>query len=454
MIPAVCRDCLTDPGDHPKGRARSGTNGRGRLSGLCPACGSPRLASHPELDTLSLAHIDCDAFFAAVEKRDNPDLRDKPVIVGGLGGRGVVSTACYIARIHGVRSAMPMFQALKLCPNAVVLSPDIGRYKVVSRQLRAKMTALTPLVEPVSIDEAFLDLTGTERLHGASPARVLMQLAREVEAELGITISIGLSYNKFLAKLASDMDKPRGFSAIGRAEAQTRLAPLSVSRIWGVGPATQARLERAGIRTIGDIQAMPLDRLLRAAGEDGMRLSRLSRGEDNRPVTPERVRKSLSSETTLSTDVSDPAVLEQHIRRAADTVARQLRSEKLAAATVTLKLKTAGFQNITRSRRLARPTQTARDLLDIALPLLAQEADGRRFRLVGVGVAVCPPPAETSELTLDFGPAPGAAQGTDSKKRLKLESAMDAVRARFGSTVLGLKPGAAAPRPRNSNPEE
>lgn len=437
MTPVVCRDCLTDIGNAPADRRRHPS-----LSALCPACGSPRLASHPELDTLSLAHIDCDAFFAAVEKRDRPELADKPVIVGGTGGRGVVSTACYIARIHGVRSAMPMFQALKLCPNAVVLPPDIGRYKVVSRQLRSKMAALTPLVEPLSIDEAFLDLTGTERLHGTSPARVLMRLSREVEQELGITISIGLSYNKFLAKLASDMDKPRGFSAIGRAEAQSRLAPLPVSRIWGVGPATQARLERSGIRTIGDIQTMPLDRLLRAAGEDGMRLARLARGEDNRSVTPERARKSLSSETTLSADISDRATLEQHVRTAADTVARQLRAEKLAAASVTLKLKTADFQLVTRSRRLARPTQTARDLLDIALPLLTQEADGRRFRLVGLGVAVCPPPEAAPELTLDLGPAPQAG----SEKRLKLESAMDAVRARFGSTVLGLKPGAGPQR--------
>ena len=442
MTPTVCRDCLSD-----KNSSRAQGGGRSSQPALCPDCGSPRLLSHPELDSLSLAHIDCDAFFAAVEKRDNPDLRDKPVIVGGTGGRGVVSTACYIARIHGVRSAMPMYQALKLCPGAVVLSPDMSRYKVVSRQLRERMAALTPLIEPLSIDEAFLDLTGTERLHGASPAGVLMQLAREVEADLGITISIGLSYNKFLAKLASDMDKPRGFSVIGRAEVLSRLAPLSVSRMWGVGPATQARLERAGIRTIGDIQALPLEQLLRAAGEDGMRLARLARGEDNRPIATERERKSLSSETTLSTDVSDRATLEQHVGHAADTVARQLRKENLAAASVTLKLKTAAFQSITRSRRLARPTQTARDLLDIALPLLTQEADGRRFRLVGLGVAVCPPPEETAALTLDLGPAPGA----DSQKRLKLESAMDAVRDRFGTTVLGLKPGAA---PQKRRPDD
>jgi len=432
MNPYLCRNCLRETPSREAGAARAPT--------ICPGCGSPRLVSHPELDQLSIAHIDCDAFFAAVEKRDRPELRDKPVIVGGTGGRGVVSTACYIARIHGVRSAMPMYQAKKLCPHAVVLPPDIARYKVVSRQLRAKMEALTPLVEPVSIDEAFLDLTGTERLHGASPARVLMRLAREVEEDLGITISIGLSTNKFLAKLASDMDKPRGFSVIGKADAKAVLAPLPVGRIWGVGPATQAKLAKNGIKTIGDVQNMPLDRLLRAAGEDGMRLRRLAMGEDNRVVTPSRERKSLSSETTLSTDISDPAVLERHVREAADTVARQLRAEKLAAATVVLKLKTANFQLVTRSRRLARPTQTARDLLDIALPLLATEADGRRFRLVGLGVAVCPP-EETQEPGLDFGPPP-------DNRRLKLESALDQVRARFGSKVLGLK----APNPKADPP--
>ncbi|MGK2286725.1 DNA polymerase IV [Pedomonas sp. V897] len=430
MVPLVCRDCLKEtPPRTPDARG---------APPACPACGSPRLVSHPELDQLAIAHIDCDAFFAAVEKRDNPALRDKPVIVGGTGGRGVVSTACYIARIHGVRSAMPMFQARKLCPEAVVLPPDMARYKAVSRQLRAKMEALTPLVEPLSIDEAFLDLTGTERLHGASPARVLMRLAREVEAELGITISVGLSYNKFLAKLASDMDKPRGFSVIGRADARDVLAPLPVSRIWGVGLATQARLARHGIRLIRDIQTLPLDQLLRAAGEDGMRLRRLALGEDNRPVTPSRERKSLSSETTLATDVSDRAVLERHLREAADTVARQLRAEKLAAASVVVKLKTAAFQTITRSRRLARPTQTARDLLDIALPLLATEADGRRFRLVGLGVTLCPPPEEAPDLGFDFG-APA------DDRRLKLESALDQVRARFGGKVIGLS----TPAPRD-----
>ena len=208
----------------------------------CERCGSPRLARHPELYRLRLAHIDCDAFYAAVEKRDNPALKDKPVIVGG-GKRGVVSTACYIARIKGVRSAMSMFKALEACPEAVVIPPDMEKYARVGREVRAMMQALTPLVEPLSIDEAFLDLTGTERLHGRPPAMVLADFARNVEKEIGITVSAGLSYCKFLAKVASDFRKPRGFSVIGEDEAMGFLAGQPVTLIWGVGKAFAATLE-------------------------------------------------------------------------------------------------------------------------------------------------------------------------------------------------------------------
>ncbi len=226
-MPTLCRDCLTqfDAG------AR------------CPSCRSPRLLAHPELNQLSIAHMDCDAFYASVEKRDNPDLRDKAVIVGG-GTRGVVSTCCYLARIHGVRSAMPMFQALKLCPEAVVVKPRMSVYVDASRAIRAMMEALTPAIEPLSLDEAFLDLTGTERLHGAPPAVVLARLIKRMEDELSLSGSVGLSHNKFLAKIASDLDKPRGFSIIGRAETEAFLRPKPVRIIWGVGTAAQASLER------------------------------------------------------------------------------------------------------------------------------------------------------------------------------------------------------------------
>ncbi|HTO40183.1 MAG TPA: hypothetical protein VL026_04345, partial [Rhizomicrobium sp.] len=186
----------------------------------CGSCGSRRVVAHAELETLSIAHLDCDAFYAAIEKRDNPELRDRPVLVGGTSRRGVVSTACYVARIAGARSAMPMYKALELCPNAVVIKPNFAKYTAASKAMRSMMLELTPLVEPLSLDEAFLDLTGTERLHGQSAARTMARLTKRIENEIGITVSVGLSFNKFLAKLASDLDKPRGFAVIGVGEAK------------------------------------------------------------------------------------------------------------------------------------------------------------------------------------------------------------------------------------------
>jgi DNA polymerase-4 len=279
-----CRDCLA--------RQQRGAK-------RCERCGSPRLVRHTELYRLHLAHIDCDAFYAAVEKRDNPALRDKPVIIGG-GKRGVVSTACYIARIQGVRSAMPMFKALEACPEAVVIKPDMEKYVRVGRQVRAMMQTLTPLVEPLSIDEAFLDLAGTERLHGLPPALVLARFALEVEKEIGITVSAGLSYCKFLAKVASDFRKPRGFSVIGEAEAISFLAGQPVTLIWGVGKAFAATLERDGIRSIGQLQKMERGDLMRRYGTMGDRLYRLARGEDDRRVEPRQDAKSVSAEMLLA----------------------------------------------------------------------------------------------------------------------------------------------------------
>src|SRR5438477_7592212 len=225
-MPGFCRECLADT---PDAAAR------------CTACGSPRVARHAELPTLAIAHVDCDAFYATIEKRDEPGLHDKPVIVGG-GKRGVVAAACYVARTFGVRSAMPMFQARRLCPAAVVIAPDMEKYVRVGREVRRMMLELTPLVEPLSIDEAFMDLAGTARLHGLDPAKALARFATRVEAAIGITVSIGLSANKFLAKIASDLDKPRGFAVLGRQEARSFLAAKPVTFIWGVGKRMQARL--------------------------------------------------------------------------------------------------------------------------------------------------------------------------------------------------------------------
>jgi DNA polymerase IV len=422
--PGLCRECGQD----------------GVMASRCPACGSPRLLRHPRRDALSIAHVDCDAFFASVEKRDDPRLRDKPLIIGG-GRRGVVATCCYIARRSGVRSAMPMFKALEACPHAVVLPPDIAKYSAVSRQLREMMLALTPVVEPLSIDEAFLDLSGTQAVHKASPAILLSRFQRDVEAKLGITLSVGLSSNKFLAKFASDMNKPRGFTLLAPEDAPALLAPLPVERLWGVGPASAKRLDRLGIRSIGDLQ--PLDDIsaLRLLGEDGLRLAHLSRGEDHRHVTPERARKSVSAETTFADDHADRTHLEQRLRDCATRVGETLRAKQLSTRRVVLKLKTARFQTITRSRTLAVATQSTATLIETALALLAPLIDGTGYRLIGVGADIAEDPASPPQLPLD--PA--------SQKRLALEQTVDALRGRFGDKLAF---GARRPRPRHDYGED
>jgi DNA polymerase-4 len=369
---ALCRDCLDDMHVDSAGRR-------------CLACGSPRLLHHPERDALTIAHVDCDAFYASVEKRDSPALADKPVIIGG-GKRGVVSTCCYVARTFGVRSAMPMFKALEVCPDAVVIRPDMAKYARIGRDIRQMMLELTPLVEPLSIDEAFLDLGGTDRLHGRSPALTLAFFARRVENEVGITVSVGLSYAKFLAKIASDMNKPRGFSILGRAEAISFLAGRPLSILPGVGKAAVEKLAELGFRRIGDLAEAPPEPLFRALGKDGPRLQRLSQGIDDRTIAPERDAKSLSSETTFDTDIADLEDLEPIMWRMAEKTAARLRKAGLSGRTVTLKLKTADFRQLTRSRQLHEPTQLAKRLYDEAHDLLAAEPPRQRYRLLGVGV--------------------------------------------------------------------
>jgi DNA polymerase-4 len=408
---AFCRDCLTEA--EP-------------AAPRCRACGSPRLARHAELASLSIAHIDCDAFYAAVEKRDDPSLVDRPVIVGG-GKRGVVSTCCYVARIHGVRSAMPMFKALALCPEAVVIKPDMEKYVRVGRQVREAMRALTPLVEPISIDEAFLDLTGTERLHGAPPAMVLARFARGVERDIGITVSAGLSYNKFLAKIASDMDKPRGFAAVGRAEAFDFLGPKPVSLIWGVGKALQETLERDGLKRIADLRRLDESELMRRYGAMGLRLARLSRGIDERKVEPDGETKSVSAETTFDTDIRDARTLEKKLFRLAERVSTRAKAQGLAGKTVTLKLKSADFRIRTRSRSLATPTVLAARIFETGREMLMKEADGTAYRLIGIGI---------SELTSLDKADPADLVDTSIARNVKVEGAVDALRAKFGKAAV------------------
>ena len=356
---ALCRDCGAAVRDEME---------------RCPGCQSPRLVRHVELNQLAIAHVDCDAFYASVEKRDNPEWADKPVIVGG-GQRGVVTAACYHARIFGVRSAMPMYKALKACPDAVVVKPNMSRYVAVGRQIRELMRELTPLVEPLSIDEAFLDLNGTERLHGKPPACLLIELIVRIEREVGVTASVGLSHNKFLAKVASDMDKPRGFAIIGRTETSDVLAPMPISTIWGVGPKLGARLNHDGLKSIADLRRLPLETLVARYGDIGQRLFYLARGEDRRSVKARQEAKSISAETTFNTDIAEFGDLRGRLWRLCEKISDRMKSQRVAGSTVTLKLKTAQFQILTRSRKLGRSTQLAEVLFQVGEAALVTMVD-------------------------------------------------------------------------------
>ena len=409
-MPSLCRDCLTQFETGPR----------------CPACGRPRVISHSELWDLSIAHMDCDAFYASVEKRDNPELADKPVIIGG-GRRGVVSTACYVARIRGVRSAMPMFKALDLCPDAVVVKPRMSVYAEVSKQIRAMMEELTPAIEPLSLDEAFLDLKGTERLHGAPPALTMARLVRRIEEEVGVTASVGLSHNKFLAKIASDLDKPKGFSVIGAAEMLDFLAPQPVKLIWGVGASLQAKLKADGLNTIGDIRGRDEIDLTARYGSMGKRLFHLSRGEDYRAVSSDAGMKSISAETTFDADISDREALEAHLWRLAVRVADRAKAKETTGRVVTVKLKTRDFKTVTRQMAQEAPTNLADGIFKEARALLALVLDKAPFRLIGVGI---------SDLSDEVGRASTDLFDPGAESRAKAERATDKIRNRFGADAI------------------
>ncbi len=361
---------------------------------VCPGCGSARIVRHTEIEHLAIAHIDCDAFYASVEKRDRPELREEPLIVGHAGGRGVVTTACYLARKFGVRSAMPMFQALERCPQATVIPPDMAKYRRVGLEVRDIFREATEVIEPVSLDEAYLDLSPENLVEAMPAAQALALISHRVEFEIGITVSIGLAPNKLLAKLASELEKPRGFSVIGRAEARAFLARLPVSKINGVGPATAERLSAAGIETIADLQGVSEAELVARHGKFGRRLARFAVGEDDRAVTPDREAKSISAETTFRHDTGSLQELMTTLEALVPRVSGSLARKGLAGSAVVVKLKTAGFQIVTRTRRLAHPTQRAEVLLEAARGLVEKEADGRLFRLAGIGVDGLVPAAE------------------------------------------------------------
>jgi DNA polymerase-4 len=381
---------------------------------------------HRSLTRLTIAHIDCDAFYASVEKRNRPELAAQPVIVGG-GTRGVVTAACYIARMYGVKSAMPMFKALKACPDAVVIKPDFVKYTAVSRQVRALMEVLTPLVQPLSIDEAVLDLSGTAALHGAPPAAVLARFARTVEQNIGLTVSIGLSANRLMAKIAAGRGKPRGFTIIDAEEAAALLAPEPVRLLPGVGAALAKKLESMGITRLGQLQALPARDALRKLGDDGPSLVRRALGQDPRRVDPSREAKSVSNEITFDRDLSDIRELERHLWRLCEKLATRLRGHELAAGGIVLKLKTSQFALRTRAARLSSPTVLPERLFDLARSLLAREASGTAFRLIGIGA---------SPLVLGAMADPADLADPSMPRRVAAQAAIDLLRGRFGNAAI------------------
>jgi len=408
---ALCRDCGHDFPTPP-------------IERRCPHCDSPRIIEHAELSDLAVAHLDCDAFYATVEKRDDPSLAQKPVLVGGQ-ERGVVMACCYIARRYGIRSAMPMRRALERCPHATIVKPNMNKYRDVGREVRRLMEETTPKVEPISIDEAFLDLSGLSVLRNQFPAAILVRLIRRIEDEIGITASVGLSYNKSLAKIASDLDKPRGFSIIGRADAIPFLTDKPVSMLWGVGPSLESRLNRDGVMRIGQLRDIPERELIARYGSIGKRLARLAIGQDGRAVQSGEAQRSISSERTFSNDIRSAEELLEKLWPLCEKVGDQLKKKNLVAGTLTVKLKTSRFRLITRSRKLTRPTHYGSDLFDVAKPLVSKEADGRKFRLIGIATKDLEQADDASHEDL-FG----------ATRRHETEDAIDRVRARFGNDVI------------------
>jgi len=393
----------------------------------CPNCGSPLIISHPELLSLNIAHMDCDSFYASVEKRDCPELKDKPVIIGG-GRRGVVSTACYIARIRGVHSAMPMYRALKLCPDAAVIRPRMKLYAEISLQIRKMMLELTPAVEPISLDEAFLDLGGTQKLHKKPPVVLLAELTNRMKNELGLTGSIGLSHNKFLAKIASDLNKPNGFSIIGKQETGKFLFNKPVNILWGVGSGTKEKLGAMGIKTLSDLLRWEESDFVRKFGTSGKRLKALASGKDNRRVMAERVIKSISNETTFGEDILEHEILIGHLWRMCEKVSDRAKSRETAGNVGVIKLKTQNYRLITRRLTFKEPTNMADRLFNALEPLLKSEIKEVKFRLLGVTLTgLCD--QKYADLTGDL-------LDPNAQNRQKAEIATDMIRRKFGVNAI------------------
>ena len=410
-INQICRDCYVVSKE---------------ISEICKKCHSPRTLSHKEISKLYIAHIDCDAFYASVEKRDNPALKNKPVIIGG-GSRGVVSTACYIARTKGVKSAMPMFKAKELCPEAVVIKPNIKKYKNVSFEIREIMKKLTPLIEPISLDEAFLDLKGTYRLHKKVPALILVELVKDIKIKTGINVSVGLSFNKYLAKVCSDLDKPKGFSIIGKSEATSFLKDKPVNLLWGVGSKFKKRLNSEGIINIGQIQKMQDKELVKRYGAIGYHIYQLSRGKDNRKIQSNRKIKSISHETTFQKDTNNKKELEKVLNNLSRKVSDRSKLLGVGGKTINLKLKTKDFKLITRSITFPDATQLHTRIFKNAKKLLYDNLNNSKYRLIGVGISEL---IEEKLCDLD------SLIDIKSNNDKKIEVALSKLRNKFGDNII------------------
>ena len=388
----------------------------------------------------AILHVDLDAFYAAVEQRADPSLRDRPVIVGGLGRRGVVAAASYEARRFGVHSAMPMGQARRACPDGVFLAPRFDRYRDASRVVMTILRSYTPLVEPISLDEAFLDARGARRLHGTGP-EIGVEIRGRVRDETGLTASVGVGTTKLVAKLASELAKPDGLLVVDPGTEAGFLSPLDVGRLWGVGPATARRLARLGVRTVGDLAALPTTALETALGRaHGGQLAALARNEDHRPVEPSRRAKSIGHEETFATDVTDRVALTRDVLRFAERVSTRLRASGMLARTVQLKARYGDFTTITRSRTLPEPTELAEDLAHVGRQLLDEIEVRPGLRLLGLSAQQLVTSGEAQpRLPLDV------PTGLDRDRRGELERAVEDVRRRFGDDAVTRAPKPAPP---------
>ena len=410
-ITSICRECLSTFDSKVL---------------YCANCESLNLISHKEIEKLDIAHVDCDAFYASIEKRDNPKLKNSAVIIGG-GKRGVVATACYLARIKGVRSAMPMYKALKLCPSAIIIKPNMSKYRDASRKIQNLMNQLTPLTEPISLDEAFLDLSGTKKLHKKIPAVLLAELSKKINQEVGISVSIGLSYNKFLAKICSDLDKPKGFSLLGRGDSKKFLSSQPVEILWGVGKILKRKLNNDGIKTISQIEELGIKEVINRYGSIGSHIYSLSQGKDLRRVVPQRQIKSISHETTFENDISDKEVLEKKLWSLCEKVSKRSKEKGLGGQTITLKLKTKEFKLISRSCTIDEPTQIGELIFQNSKTLLDREDDKVKYRLIGVGISNL----KDSELCDLYDLI-----NISKTKNAKIEYAIDDIRNKFGKDLI------------------